>query len=402
MKSGLKHWKLPAVAAAIVLLAVWAFWPSALAVDVEAVSRGPLQVTLDEEAKTRVRESFVVSAPVAGSVQRIALEPGDPVQRGKTVVAMIQPAVPPLLDQRSVAEARASLAAAEAELGRARAERRRLQSAAELAKSELTRQQRLLAAGAVARQALEAREAGAQEAEQALRGAAFGVSVAEHQRDMARARAAVSAGGAPSSEVIAIRSPIDGAVLRRMHESAAVVPAGEPLVELGDPRQLEIVADFLSTDAVRIAPGNVVLIERWGGEGALRGRVRRVEPGGFTKVSALGVEEQRVNVVIDLDRGQAAAARLGHGYRVEVRVVVWDSPEALKTPTSSLFRRGEKWAVFVVEHGRAHLKTIEIGERNGLEAQVLAGLTAGERVIVHPADALAEGGRVQARAPVSQ
>jgi HlyD family secretion protein len=250
----------------------------------------------------------------------------------------------------------------------------------------------------VARQALEGREAAAREAEEAARAVGFAAVAAEHQRDMARARlAAVSAGAGASGQAITILSPVDGVVLRRMRESASVVPAGEPLLELGDPGRLEIVADFLSTDAARIRPGSEVLIERWGGEGVLRGRVRRVEPAGFTKVSALGVEEQRVNVVIDLVEGQEASRRLGHAYRVEVAVVVWEAADVLKVPTSSLFRRGERWAVFVAEAGRARLRAIEVGQRNGLAAEVLSGLSAGERVIIHPGDSLADGGRVAPR-----
>jgi HlyD family secretion protein len=399
MKRWLKNRKLLAVVAVILVLVVLAAWPRALPVDLASVERGALRVTLEEEGETRVRERFVISAPVAGNVLRIQLEPGDPVSRGKTVVATLQPAAPPLLDERTVAEARAALDAAEAQLGRARTERASAQAAVKLERSQVARHRNLLAAGAVARQALETREAAAQEAEQAVRGATFAVSVAEHQREMARARLqAATVSGGTGAQVIAIRSPIDGVVLRRMHESAAVVPAGEPLIELGDATRLEILADFLSTDAVRISPGNPVLIERWGGEGVLRGRVRQVEPAGFTKVSALGVEEQRVNVIIDLEEAQSAARRLGHGYRVEVAVVVWESADVLKVPTSSLFRRGESWTVFAVSGSRARLKTIDVGERNGSEAQVLAGLSVGERVIVHPGDALADGSRVSPRA----
>jgi HlyD family secretion protein len=213
---------------------------------------------------------------------------------------------------------------------------------------------------------------------------------------MARARL-LQAGGGPAVPVIAIRSPIDGVVLKRHRESEAVVPAGEPLVDLGDPLRLEIVSDLLSTDAVKVRAGDRVLVEQWGGEAALRGRLRRVEPSGFMKVSALGVEEQRVNVLVDFEDPAEAWQALGDGYRVEVRIVVFEQEGVLKAPTSSLFRRGESWAVFTVEGGRARLRTVKIGRRNGLEAQVLEGLREGEQVIVHPSEALADGGRVTAR-----
>jgi len=401
MKRWLKNRKILAVAAVILGLVVMAAWPRRIPVDVAPVERGALRVTLEEEGETRVRERFVISAPVAGNVLRIELAPGDRVVRGKTVLATFQPAAPALLDQRSFAEASAALSAAEADFGRVRSEQARARATAELADSELTRYRNLLVAGAVARQTLDGREASAREAEEALRAAKFAAAAAEHQREMARVRLqTVSAGSAAGSQVITIRSPIDGVVLKRLRESAAVVPAGEPLVELGDPARLEIVADFLSTDAVRISAGSAALIERWGGESALSGRVRRVEPAGFTKVSALGVEEQRVNVIVDFD--DASIARpLGHGYRVEVGVIVWQAADVVKVPTSALFRRGERWAAFVVERGRARLRPIEIGHRNGVAAEVLSGLSVGEQVVVHPGDALTDGSRVTARAELA-
>ncbi|HSW38039.1 MAG TPA: HlyD family efflux transporter periplasmic adaptor subunit, partial [Acidobacteriota bacterium] len=202
---------------------------------------------------------------------------------------------------------------------------------------------------------------------------------------------------------ITLRSPVTGVVLKRLRESEAVVQAGEPLLELGDPARLEIITDFLSTDAVRIRPGHTVIIERWGGEHSLRGRVRRVEPAGFMKISALGVEEQRVSVIIDFEDSAdgefKAWERLGDDYRVEVRVVVWEDDSVLKAPTGSLFRHGEEWAVFVVEEGRARLRIIETGHRNSREAEVISGLAEGDTVIVHPSDSVRDGGRVKPRVP---
>jgi HlyD family secretion protein len=194
-----------------------------------------------------------------------------------------------------------------------------------------------------------------------------------------------------------IRSPVDGVVLRRVRESEAVVAPGEPLLELGDPAQLEIVSDLLSTDAVKVRPGNPVLIEQWGGDRTLRGRVRRVEPSGFMKVSALGVEEQRVNVLVDFEDPAEAWKALGDGYRVEVRIVVWESPDAVRVPTTSLFRKGDGWAVFAVEGGRARIRPVVVGRRNGLEAEVVSGVAPADRVIVHPGDRIVDGSRVAER-----
>jgi HlyD family secretion protein len=246
-------------------------------------------------------------------------------------------------------------------------------------------------------QALEAKETEARAAEEALRAADFAVASATHQRDMAQARL-LPAGATGAARPFAIRSPIDGVVLKRLRESEAVVPAGEPLLELGDPRRLEIVSDLLSTDAVKVRPGAPVLLEQWGGDHPIRARVRRVEPSGFMKVSALGVEEQRVNVVMDFEDPLEAWSALGDGYRVEVRVVVWEGEGVLKVPTSSLFRRGEDWAVFAVSGGRADLRLLEVGRRNGAFAQVVSGLREGESVVLHPSDALRDGSRVTRRA----
>jgi len=380
----------------LVLLVLMAVWPETADVDVAAVMRGPLSVTLDEEGKTRVRERFTISAPVAGRIQRIELEPGDRVVKDQTVIATLMPADPVLLDVRSRTEAEAGVKAAEAALGRARAERERAAAAARLAKSELARMQDLLKHDVVSQQRFDSAKTEATTAQEALSAAEFGVAAAEHELTMARARL-LSTSRAPgeSQPPIVLRAPVSGVVLKRMRESESVVPVGETLVELGDPRNLEIVADFLSTDAVRIRPGNPVHIERWGGERVVGGRVRRVEPSGFMKVSALGVEEQRVSVLIDFDDPYDAWKRLGDGYRVEVRVVVWHEQDVLKVPTGSLFRRGEKWAVFTVKDGSAQLRTIEIGRRSGTEAHVISGLDEGEIVIIHPSDSIVDGSRVR-------
>ena len=384
-----------ALALVLALLAV-ALWPEAVPVDVAPVETGVLQVTVEDEGETRVRDRFVISAPVAGRLRRIELEPADAVRRGQ-VVATLLPAPPALLDARTRAEAAATVEAARAAQGRARAERARAQAAQELARSELERQRELARSGIVSAESLERAQAEARTAQEALRAAQFAVAGAEHELERAQAVLLQATGGG-GGRALELRSPVDGVVLRRLRESEAVVPPGEPLLEVGDPRDLEIVSDLLSADAVKVRARQPVLVEQWGGENPLRGHVRLVEPSGFMKISALGVEEQRVNVIVDFEDPAAASRDLGDGYRVEVRIVVWEAKDVVTAPTSSLFRRGEGWAVFVVEGGRARLRPITVGERNGLQAQVRAGLRPGEQVIVHPADAIEDGDRVAPRA----
>ena len=389
----LKNRKLLAGAVLCLVLLAVALWPDAVEVDVAPVERGALQVTVDDEGETRVRDRFVISAPVAGRLLRIELEPGDPVRRGDAV-AGLSPAAPALLDARTRAQAVGAVDAAQGALGRARAERDRARVARDRARSEVERHRALASTGIVSAEVLEQREAEARAAEDALRAASFAAATAEGELERARAVLLQTSGG--GGREIVLHSPVNGVVLRRLRESEAVVPAGEPLLELGDREDLEIVSDLLSVDAVKVKAGQGVLVEQWGGEGALRGRVRRVEPSGFLKISALGVEEQRVNVIVDF-QDPAQARALGDGYRVEVRVVVWEGQDVVKAPTSSLFRQGEKWAVFVAQGGRARLRTVEVGQRNGQEAQILAGIAPGESVIVHPSDSIRDAVRITTR-----
>ena len=372
-----------------------ALWPRAVVVDLAAVSRGPLVVTIDEEGRTRVRDRFVVTAPVTGRILRIELEPGDRVTRGE-VIARIQPESPPLLDARTRAEAQAALESADASLGHARAEEQRARATHDQAQRELARTRRLTAVGVTTTQDLDTREAEVVVAKEAVNAAAFSVRAASADVERARARLANSA---PASvrTAVAVRAPVDGVVLRRLRESESVVPAGEPLVEIGDPRQMEIVTDLLSTDAVRVRPGARATIEQWGGDTPLDAVVRRIEPAGFTKVSALGVEEQRVNVVLNfVDSGEESAS-LGDGYRVETAIVLWEAPNVLKVPTNALFREGTRWAVYVVSGGRARRTFVEIGHQTGQEAEVLEGLSERMTVIVHPGDLVRDGGRITTR-----
>jgi len=390
----LKNKRLIAGVVAVLGIIAMAMWPESIEVGAARVERGPMQVTLDEDGETRIRDKFVISTPVAGRVQRIVLEPGDAVIAGKTVLARMTTTDAPLLDPRTRAEYQAAAEAASAAVGQARAELERTTAELERARTTLRRQEELLKAGAIAADTLDAARTAVATAEEARKAAEFNAARAEYELKLARARLQAPA---PAGRAIEIVAPINGVILERLRESEAVVPAGEPLLEIGEPARIEVVADFLSTDAVRIEPGAAVLIEGWGGTHPLEGRVRRVEPAGFMKVSALGVEEQRVNVLIDFENPAAAAARLGDGYRVEVRVIVWREENVVKAPIGALFRRGNDWAAFVIEGDRVRLTTVELGQRNDEEAQILGGLSAGQMVVLHPPDTLTDGARVTVR-----
>ena len=348
------------------LALLWLFRPQPIPVDLAVISAGPIQLTVSDEGETRVKDVFVVSAPLAGAMRRITLKAGDAVTAQKTVVARIAPSDPTFLDARSEREARAAVRRAEAER--------------DFAQAELKRYRQLAGQGVVSANDRDAAERRAQTAAAALEEARARLTAPS----VARRRAG------PDCDCVDVYSPVSGSVLRVLQESEAVVASGAPLIQIGNPGDLEIVVDLLSTDAVRVEPGQRVLIEAWGGGPPLNGAVRRVEPFGFTKVSALGIEEQRVNVVIDFTDPPTVWARLGHGYRVEPRIVLAEAASVLKVPQAALFREQGQWAVFVADGGRAGLRNVELGLENGLEAQVLKGLAAGERVVLQP------GGRITA------
>ena len=384
------------VAAAAVVLGTR---PQPVPAELAEVTRGPLEVTVDDEGETRVRDRFVISAPLAGRVLRIELEPGDAVVAGETVLAIFLPSAPVLLDARSRAEAEAVVETATAALGEAEAHYERAAAELVYSRSEAGRYLRLSQEGIVSVETMESAQLDLDTRREAVEAADYAVRTARSELQAARVRLLqFSAESAEDMNGTAIRivSPVSGVVLRRVRESESIVPAGEALLEVGDPAQIEVVTDYLSKDAVRMRSGQRVLIDRWGGDRPLLGRLRRVEPSGFTKISALGVEEQRVNVVIDIVDPPAVWAGLGDGFRVETRVVVWESGDELKAPTGALFRRGESWAVFAVDGGRAALREIEVGERNAQEAQVLGGLDVGEQVVVYPSDSLDDGSPVAA------
>jgi len=393
MRTLLKNARLLVVLLIIGAIVAVALWPESIEVDLVTVERRALQVTIDEDGETRVRDRFVVSAPVTGRLQRVVLEPGDAVTKG-AVVARLAPADAPLIDPRTRAELTAAVEAGRAALAQAQAERDRAEATLANARDVLRRREQLVEVGAVSREDLDSARTGVATAEGALRAGEAAVTQASHQLDLARAR--LQSPAAAGGRIVELRAPVDGVVLRRHHESEVVVPAGQPVLEIGDPARIEVVADLLSTDAVRVSPGQAVLIEQWGGGATLEARVRRVEPSGFMKVSALGVEEQRVNVIIDFADPTAAGA-LGDGYRVEVRVVTWRADHVVAAPVGSLFRRGEGWAAFVVDGDRVRLQAVELGHRNDEYGEILNRLEPGQQVVLHPPDTLTATARIRSR-----
>jgi HlyD family secretion protein len=384
----------------VVGLLAYSFWPRPVEVDVTPVVRGPLRVTVDEDGKTRIKDRYVVSAPLAGRVQRISLRPGDRVAAGNTVLAVIEPADPALLDDRARAEAEARVKASEAARRQAVPKLERVRHTHVLAVHELERIRRLAAGSGVSQQDLEAAQNKERTAQEEVRTAQFALQIADFELDLARAaltRTRPRSPGDVENWHFPILAPVNGLVLRVFQESSVVVTPGQRLLEVGDPSELEVEVDVLSSDAVKVAPGAKVLLEHWGGEQPLLGQVRLVEPSGFLKVSALGVEEQRVNVIIDFLDPPQQRLRLGDAYRVEARIIIWSADDVLKVPAGSLFRHGEDWAVFVIEGGRAQLRGVQVGRSNGLETEVKAGLAEGQVVILHPGDKILPGGRVEGR-----
>ena len=392
----------PAAVALLVVLGVaWGFWPRPVEADLAEVTRGPMRVTVDEEGKTRIRERYVVSAPLAGSLLRVQLKAGSPVVAGQTVLAVLEPGDPAFLNARERAEAEARVKAAEAAKQQADARVAAARQEHDLAAGNLARVRAGHARGAASAEDLHAAEVREQVRAEEVRAAQFAVRVTTFELELAKAamiRSEPKSLLPPEDRLLEIRSPVDGKVLRVFQESAAVVTPGTRILELGDPTDLEMVVEVLSTDAVRIAPGNRVVVERWGGDEPLAGRVRLVEPAAFLKVSALGVEEQRVNVIADFLDPLERRRTLGDAYRVEARVVVWEAEDVVKVPAGSLFRGpGGGWSVFAVRGGRARLTTVEVGRANGAEAEVRAGLDPGDRVVLHPSDRVKDGGRVTGR-----
>lgn len=398
-----KTWKIIRwiiIVALVVVVFVWAFQPEPIAVDLATVERGPMQVTVNQEGRTRVRELYVVSAPLTGELERITLDEGDSVEARSTVIARIQPVLPGLLDARTIEEAQARVRAAEAALVATRPGIVRAEAEVAHAKLQLDRTQRLLNERAVSQQEVESRQLALDVAEAGMRAAQASEEVARFQVEQAQAALlrVTNRSTTQSTEPFEVVSPISGKVLRIVQESAATVTAGTPLVEVADVTQLEAVIDVLSQDAVKIKPGAKVFFDRWGGEEPLVGTVRYIEPSGFTKISALGVEEQRVNVIADI--ANVTERAVGDQYRVDARVVVWEGNDVLKVHSGALFREGEQWAAYVAAGDKAELRIVTIGRMSGLDAQVLQGLNEGEKVILHPSDKIESGAPITPRSQV--
>ena len=376
----------------IVSAFVWFAWPRPIPVDLAPVVKGPMEVTVDDEAKTRVRHVYTVSAPIAGKVLRTSREVGDQVNADETVVAVMRPSLPAFHDARTHEELEAARAAADAGVRLAEAEVRRIDAALAFSRSELERAHTLARTDAISAKALDKARLDVETNEAALASAKAQLDVRRSERTGVAARLSHPSENQTADPAccVQIRAPVTGRVLRVVQESEAVVPAGAPLIEIGDPANLEIVADLLSTDAVQIRAGAAVRVDGWGGP-PIRGRVSRIDPAGFLKVSALGIEEQRVRTRIDLVDPADTWSRLGHDYRVIVHVTVWEAPEVLTIPVGALFRKGETWAVFAVVNGQARTTPVQIGHRNNRVAEVVAGLSAGDRVVLHPSDRVTEG-----------
>lgn len=372
-------------------LVVIALLPSPIKVEAARAERGPLRVTIDEEGEARAHDRFVIAAPVAGRLARVELHDGDKVASGQ-IVAVIEPSP---LDPREREEVIARVQSAEALKHEADERVEHARADYEQAQRERERAERLAKDGLVSTQSLEQAKNTEVTSANELEAARFKAQAAASEVKVARAGLiAIDAERKDAARLVKLRSPVGGHVLRVIEKSERVVAVGTSIMVLGDPHKLEVVVDVLSTDAVKVKPGAIILLEDWGGEEALRAQVRTVESSAFTKVSALGIEEQRVNIVADFIDPPGP---LGDGYRVEARIVIWESKDALKIPSSSLFRHGEGWSVFVIEEGKALRREVEIGHRSQLEAEILSGIVESEQVVLHPSNQIADGASVEAR-----
>ncbi|MDO8890212.1 MAG: efflux RND transporter periplasmic adaptor subunit [Thiobacillus sp.] len=379
---------------------VWAFRPQPVLVELAEVSEGPFDQTIMEDGKTRVRERYVISAPLAGKMQRITLKAGDAVKAGDTL-AVIAPSAPALLDARAERELGERVGSAEANRQRATAEAARAYAALDKSSADLERARKLAEKNFVSTAALEQATLAVKLNQRELEAAKYGEQAAKHE--VAVARAALfrwreeASGKNVAGQRWEVHTPLAGKVLKVLQESESVVSIGTPLLEIGQPTELEVVVDVLSSDAVQIPSGAQVRFERWGKSEALEGVVRRVEPAAFTKVSALGVEEQRVNVIIDLTSPAERWQTLGDGYKVDARIITASLDKAVKVPVSALFRAGDQWAVFVAREGRAAKQIVTLSRRSATEAVVQEGLKVGEKVIVHPSDSVSDNKVIRER-----
>ncbi len=396
MKFSLKTLIWGTLACALLVVGTFTLFPKPIEVEVATAALNALRVTVQEDGKTRIREKYIVSAPVAGRISRIELNAGDPCHE-QTLLAVILPSDPAILDARAQAEALARVQAAEAAMQRAQSSVEQATIDNELKQSKYERAQNLLPARAISQDEYELIKSEFLASTQAIKTARFDVDISTYERDMARA--AVNQFKEPqdstSAEPFEIFAPISGRVLRVFEESSTVVTVGEPLIELGDPGDLEIEIDVLSTDAVRIKPGAELTIEHWGGDAPLHGYVRLIEPSAFTKISSLGVEEQRVNIIADFDEPPERLTRLGDGYRIEAKITTEEIEQALLIPNSALFRYQREWHVLAIDGNQARLQLLEIGLQNDTHTQIITGLTPDQQVIVYPSDTIKPGVRVK-------
>ncbi len=380
-------------ALAVAGLLAWSFRPQPVPVDIVEANVGPITVSIREQARTRVKDRFEISAPITGYAPRLEWEVGDSVAAGD-VLLELRPVPASVLDPRSRRIAEADVARSEAALRSAEAALEAARAAADLAERDYRRLQPLYEQGTIAESELDRARARYNQALAELRSAESNVEVARQSLRYARAALVQGTGNGDTPDAFAIEAPVGGRILQVLHESAGVVRPGEVLMEIGDPASLEVVAEVLTADAVRLRPGTPVELERWGGDDVLHGAVRRVEPAAFTKVSALGVEEQRTNVIVDLLSPRNRWSALGHGFRLEACFILWREPAVLGVPTGAVFRHDDGFAVFAVVDGRARLTPVEIGERGELRMRILAGLSAGQPVITHPDNEVSDATRV--------
>ncbi len=382
----------------IVAIIGYGFMPKPIAVDMATVTRDHLQVILETEGKTRVIDRFVVSAPIAGFLQRIPLKVGDSVKAGQ-VITQLEPLPARTLDSRSRAQAEAQVSSAQAALQVAQENVQATAADADYAALEVQRLKRLQQSGSVAKDTLDQAQARARRTQASRRSAEFAVKVAQFELEAARTALRYSAAEDSSVpiEKLAITAPVPGQILQLQQQSEAVVSAGQALVEIGDPHALEVEIEVLSPDAVRIKAGSRVLFERWGGDAPLEGQVRRIEPVAFTKISALGVEEQRVLIIADFVSAPEIWQRLGDRYRVEAQFILWEGNEVLQIPANALFRYENGWAVFTVVEDTVQRRRVKVGHRSGLVAEIIEGLKVGEIVVTHPSDEVGEGVKVRRR-----
>ncbi len=402
VKFSRKYLTVTIVIAVLAGLSYFAFRPQPVPVDLGFAQLGPMQMTVSGSGTTRIRNVYVISAPVGGQLLRIDKDVGDAVVAGETELAAILPQDPTLLDARSLALAEAAVDAAQAALGLSGAEVDRATAELSYAQADYARTARLAENGNASQARLDQSEMKVRIGQAAVATAQSAKRVSEFDLDVARAQLvgpeSLGDDGDGSNCCIRLRSPIGGQILRLLHESQTVISAGTPLMEIGDAGDLEILVDLLSEDAVKVAAGATVAIVQWGGEVSLEGRVRRVEPYGFEKISALGIEEQRVNVVVDIVSPRQQWLALGHGFSVSARIEVWARDDALTVPTGALFRDGDNWAVYVAEAGNAVQRRVEIGRNNGTQAEILGGLEAGTPVILYPSDRIVEAVAITERA----